>query len=112
MLAILQEPHVRACAASGGTGNEKAWIVNRYTSEETLKFVRLLDAALVRRKDGKVDGYEDLKCEVCGQNIHRYIGPNPGVICSTCLEQTREGQCVRISPLAITRGTMNESGRR
>lgn len=87
--------------------------MSRYNDKDTLRFVRLLDAALAnrRREDSKTDEYSDVKCEVCGDNIHRYIGPNPGIICSTCIDYSGEGACVRISPLAITRGTMNEKGR-
>lgn len=74
------------------------------------EFCKKLDAALERRKHGKFDDYENVVCEVCGDRIHRYIGPVPGIICTSCMEPTGEAECVRVMPLAITRGTMNERG--
>lgn len=65
-----------------------------------------LDAALIKRVTGIVDDYENERCEVCQDLIRRYIGPKPGVICTTCL--TSYGGCNRIAPLAITRSAIRE----
>lgn len=75
-----------------------------------IEFCKRLDSALERRKGSKVDDYENVRCEVCGDIMRRYIGPVPGAICTMCLEPSGEGECVRVMPLAITRGTLNESG--
>lgn len=73
-------------------------------------FCRKLDEALARRKDSKIDVYSNVRCEVCGDLMRRYIGPLPGAICTVCMEPTGEAECVRVMPLAITRGTLNERG--
>jgi len=81
--------------------------------EERLKLARL-DAALRQRRECQdpPDLYRNVKCEVCWSNIHLYEGKPQGIICSTCLEPTGEGACTRMMPLAITRSTMNEHGRK
>lgn len=71
-------------------------------------FCLKLDRALRNRQGAKVDDYADVHCEVCGDHIARYIGPNPGVICTTCLEISGEGACTRIMPLAITRSSIQD----
>lgn len=80
-----------------------------------IELCRRLDAALKARitaqKAGELKEGEltDVTCEVCGDNIHRYRGMYPGIICSTCHDIGLDrGGCTRIMPLAITRGTLNE----
>lgn len=75
----------------------------------TIEFCRRLDAALAQKPQVH-DERRNIACEVCGDNIGWYIGPVPGVICSNCLQLSGEGLCTRVLPLAITRGTLNESG--
>lgn len=76
---------------------------------EAKEFCKRLDAALANRRSAENSGeLVDAKCEVCGDNIHRYQGTYPGIICTSCLELSGEGSCTRIAPLAITRGTLNE----
>lgn len=72
------------------------------------EFCRRLDAALRNRIGAPRGELKDVKCEVCGDNIHNYNGPKSGIMCSTCMNPTGEGECVRFMPLAITRGTLNE----
>lgn len=73
--------------------------------QAALEASKRLDAALVRRKDGRFDDYPNEHCEVCGDHIRRYIGPKPGVVCTNCLETTGQGQCVRFMPLVIWGGS-------
>ncbi len=73
-----------------------------------LDFIRRLDAALARRVGAPREEFHNVACEVCGTNIKRYFGPNPGVICRSCYEPSGEGYCTRIMPLAITRSSIRE----
>jgi hypothetical protein len=72
-------------------------------------FVKRLDCALANRRlpECRTDDYENIKCEVCGDMMRRYIGPLPGAICTVCLEPSGEAECVRTMPLAITRSTLS-----
>jgi hypothetical protein len=74
-------------------------------ADELLKIARIEAALRVR---GPRVELRNVECLGCGTNIPRYIGPEAGVLCSTCSEVNYESGCTRIKPLAITRGTLNE----
>ncbi len=71
-----------------------------------LMFALRFEAVWKRRKDAKVDDYENTPCEVCGTVMRRYIGPLPGAICNVCLQDSGQSECVHVMPLAITRSTL------
>ena len=48
-----------------------------------LEFVRRLEAVCKR---GETVERRNAKCEVCGDNIPRYIGPEEGIVCASCLK--------------------------
>lgn len=61
-----------------------------------LSFCRKLDAALIRKSAcSKQDYLYNVKCEVCGQNIRRYVGTVEGIICSTCVDPVGAGGVVK-----------------
>jgi len=63
-----------------------------------LEFIRRLEAVRWKRS-GKVVERRNVKCEVCGDNIPRYIGYEKGAICSGCSEINREAQyCGNMTP--------------
>jgi len=75
---------------------------------DNLRFVQRLDSALKRRKGAKVVALANAKCEVCGDNMRRYIGPEYGIVCSTCMDFSSSSGCTRIEPLVITRSSIRE----
>lgn len=58
---------------------------------EGLEFIRRLEAVR-RERSGEIVERRNVKCEVCGDNIPRYIGYEKGIMCSGCSETNRESQ--------------------
>jgi len=59
-------------------------------------------SAYEREYDKSGIGLDNVKCEVCGDNIPVYIGPPEGIVCSQCAEPSIDViGCTRISPLVI-----------
>jgi len=88
----------------GETGVSK----NMKQEHSAIKFAKLLDAALEKRKGAETGQLSNVVCEVCGDNIRRYIGPISGIVCHECMTCSGVGLCTRHEPLAITRSSLNE----
>lgn len=70
-------------------------------------YIKRYDAACFKRMGAPRKELHDVKCEACGTNIPRYLGPVDGILCSSCLQNNRHS-CTRQEPLAITRSAIRE----
>jgi hypothetical protein len=67
---------------------------------KVIQFIARLEAALERRGGQEIDDLTDVRCEACGDLIHRYDGPVQGILCTRCLKNRRDlAYCGNTTPL-------------